>query len=39
MNHAMTTAELFLIAMLIIFSVPYLIWRLFRTEHYAGLSG
>jgi len=33
----MNTTEIFLIAMLIIFSVPYLVWRLFRTEHYAPL--
>jgi Kef-type K+ transport system membrane component KefB len=33
----MTTTEIFLIAMLIIFSVPYLIWRLFRTDHWAPL--
>jgi Kef-type K+ transport system membrane component KefB len=33
----MTTTEIFLIAMLIIFSVPYLIWRVFRTEYYAPL--
>jgi Kef-type K+ transport system membrane component KefB len=29
--------ELFLIAMLIVFSVPYLIWRGLRTEYYAPL--
>ncbi len=34
---AMSTTEIFLIAMLIIFSVPYLIWRLFRTDYYAPL--
>jgi Kef-type K+ transport system membrane component KefB len=33
----MTTTEIFLIAMLIIFTVPYLIWRLGRTEYYAPL--
>ncbi|MEO8056887.1 MAG: cation:proton antiporter [Burkholderiales bacterium] len=33
----MTTTEVFLIAMLIIFSVPYLIWRLGRTEYFAPL--
>ncbi len=33
----MTATEIFLIAMLIIFSVPYLIWRLFKTEYYAPL--
>jgi Kef-type K+ transport system membrane component KefB len=33
----MTTTEIFLIAMLLIFVVPYLIWRLGRTEYYAPL--
>jgi Kef-type K+ transport system membrane component KefB len=33
----MTTTEIFLIAMLIIFSVPYFIWRLGRTDYYAPL--
>lgn len=33
----MNTTEIFLIAMLIIFSVPYLIWRLGRTEYFAPL--
>lgn len=33
----MSTVELFLIAMLIIFSVPFLIWRLGRTEYFAPL--
>jgi Kef-type K+ transport system membrane component KefB len=33
----MNTAEIFLIAMLIIFTVPFLIWRLGRTEYYAPL--
>lgn len=33
----MNTTELFLIAMLIIFSVPYLIWRLGRTDYFAPL--
>lgn len=37
MGHTVTTTELFLIAMLIIFSAPYLVWRLFRTEHWAPL--
>ncbi len=37
MSHAMNTTELFLVAMLIIFSAPYLIWRGFRTEYYAPL--
>jgi len=33
----MTTTEIFLLAMLIIFVVPYAIWRLFRTEYVAPL--
>jgi Kef-type K+ transport system membrane component KefB len=33
----MTTTEIFLIAMLLIFLVPYLIWRLGRTEYFAPL--
>jgi Kef-type K+ transport system membrane component KefB len=33
----MTTTEIFLIAMLLIFVVPYLIWRLGRTDYYAPL--
>ena len=33
----MNTTEVFLVAMLIIFSVPYLIWRLFRTDYFAPL--
>jgi len=33
----MNTTEIYLIAMLIIFTVPYLIWRLGRTEYYAPL--
>ncbi len=33
----MTTTELFLIAMLIIFSAPYLLWRVARTDYYAPL--
>jgi Kef-type K+ transport system membrane component KefB len=37
MPHAVTTTELFLIAMAIIFSVPYLVWRLGRTEYFAPL--
>ncbi len=37
MPHAITTTELFLIAMTIIFSVPYLIWRLGRTDYFAPL--
>lgn len=37
MPHAITTTELFLLAMAIIFSVPYLIWRLGRTDYFAPL--
>ncbi len=33
----MTITEVFLIAMLIIFSVPYLVWRVFRTDYWAPL--
>ncbi|MEJ8821734.1 cation:proton antiporter [Variovorax humicola] len=33
----MSTSEIFLIAMLIIFTGPYLIWRLGRTEYFAPL--
>ena len=33
----MSTTEVFLIAMLIIFTVPYLVWRLGRTEYFAPL--
>jgi Kef-type K+ transport system membrane component KefB len=33
----MTTTELFLVAMLIVFSAPYLLWRLARTDYYAPL--
>jgi Kef-type K+ transport system membrane component KefB len=35
--HSITTTELFLIAMAIIFTVPYLIWRLGRTDYWAPL--
>ncbi len=35
--HAMTTTEVFLIAVLLIFTVPYLLWRGLRTEYYAPL--
>jgi Kef-type K+ transport system membrane component KefB len=34
---AMTTTELFLLAMLIVFTVPYLVWRLLRTDYWAPL--
>jgi K+:H+ antiporter len=33
----MSTSEIFLIGMVIIFTVPYLVWRLCRTEYYAPL--
>lgn len=33
----MTTTEIFLIAMVIIFTVPFLIWRLGRTDYWAPL--
>ena len=33
----MSTTEIFLIAMLIIFTVPYLIWRVCKTDYYAPL--
>ena len=33
----MSVTEVFLIAMLIIFTVPYLVWRLGRTEYFAPL--
>jgi Kef-type K+ transport system membrane component KefB len=33
----MTTTEIFLLAMLIIFSLPYLFWRIFKTDYYAPL--
>jgi Kef-type K+ transport system membrane component KefB len=37
MHTAMSTTEIFLLAMVIIFAVPYLIWRLGKTEYYAPL--
>ena len=33
----MSTSEIFLIAMTLIISVPYLVWRIFRTDYYAPL--
>jgi Kef-type K+ transport system membrane component KefB len=33
----MTPMEVFLLAMLVIFTVPYLLWRLGRTDHWAPL--
>ena len=35
--HAMTATEVFLLAILIIFTVPYLVWRLGRTDYWAPL--
>jgi Kef-type K+ transport system membrane component KefB len=37
MAAAITTTEIFLIAMGIIFTVPYLIWRVLHTDYYAPL--
>lgn len=37
MHTAMGTTEIFLIAMLVIFTLPYLIWRLGNTDYYAPL--
>ena len=37
MAPAMNTTEIFLIAMSIIFTIPFLIWRVGRTEYYAPL--
>ncbi|MFC0250985.1 cation:proton antiporter [Massilia consociata] len=37
MHAAMGTTEIFLIAMLIIFTLPYLIWRLGNTDYFAPL--
>jgi Kef-type K+ transport system membrane component KefB len=33
----MNTTEIFLLAMLLIFSIPYLIWRVGKTDYYAPL--
>ena len=37
MPHVMNTTELYLVAMLIIFSIPYLIWSGLKTDHYAPM--
>lgn len=37
MHPAMNTTEIYLIAMTLIFTVPYLIWRVGRTEYFAPL--
>ena len=33
----MDTTEVFLVAMLIVFTLPYLVWRLGRTDYWAPL--
>lgn len=33
----MTVTEVFLIAMIMIFAIPYLVWRVFKTEYWAPL--
>jgi Kef-type K+ transport system membrane component KefB len=33
----MTTAETFLIAMIAVFTIPYLVWRVFKTDYWAPL--
>ena len=33
----MTTTEVFIVAMLLVFAVPYLVWRLGRTDYWAPL--
>ncbi|WP_010216204.1 cation:proton antiporter domain-containing protein [Sphingomonas sp. PAMC 26621] len=35
--HAMSPTEVFLLAMLLIFSAPYLLWRFARTDYWAPL--
>jgi Kef-type K+ transport system membrane component KefB len=37
MHITMSTTEIFLIAMSLIFTIPYLIWRVGKTEYYAPL--
>lgn len=37
MHGSISTTEVFLLALLIIFSVPYLVWRLTRIDYYAPL--
>lgn len=37
MHTTMSTTEIFLIAMLLIYTVPYLIWRVGKTEYFAPL--
>src|SRR5688572_13466646 len=33
----MTTTETFLIAMIAVFTIPYLVWRVFKTDYWAPL--
>ncbi len=37
MTHPITVTEVFLVAMLIIFTAPYLVWRVLRTDYWAPL--
>ncbi|HJV63707.1 MAG TPA: cation:proton antiporter, partial [Albitalea sp.] len=37
MTNAMSTTELFLIAMFVVLTLPYLVWRLGRTDYFAPL--
>ena len=37
MTHPMPVTELFLLALIIIFALPWLVWRLLRTDYYAPL--
>ncbi len=37
MHTVMSTTQVFLIAMMLIFTLPYLIWRVGKTEYYAPL--
>lgn len=37
MHTTMSTTEIFLIAMTLIFTIPYLIWRVGKTDYYAPL--
>ncbi len=37
MHGTMSTTEVFLIALLIIFSIPYLVWRIARIDYYVPL--
>jgi Kef-type K+ transport system membrane component KefB len=37
MIHSVTVTEIFLVAMLVIFTLPWLFWRVLRTDHWAPL--